>query len=556
MTAAIASALEDLGAGAAVWDRLTVLQRAALLDRLHTTVTDAAEEWALTAAASKGLDAAHPLRGEEWFSGPYAVLVALDAFRTTLRRIAAGGGPLDGVPVTPAPGGRLRAQVFPQARMDGILLSGYTGEVWFAPGTTEDDVRRDAGRAQRSTTGGAGIGVVLGAGNVTAIPVLDVLTELLAHGRVTALKVNPTQDPLVPVLERALAPLIGPGFLRILTGGGDVGAALARADGVAHVHITGAAATFRAVAAGLDVPITAELGGVSPVIVVPGEWSRADLRFHAEHVATMRLHNSGHNCIAAQMVVLSADWPQREEFLVELRRALATAPGRPVWYPRSDERLAEAAADHPDARWFADGTRALVEIDAEGEADGVERTEYFAPVLGVATLAGTGRAFLDAAVAYANDRLEGTLGANVLVDPVTEAALGAGFDEALAELRYGAVAVNAWTAFVFLTPTLTWGGFPGATVDDIQSGIGQVHNALLLEHVERSVARGPFRPFPRSLDPAGLRASRGRSLSLLPLPPWFVTSRTGAAVSEGFTRFRMDGRMPPLAATLARAFRA
>ena len=61
---------------------------------------------------------------------------------------------------------------------------------------------------------------MLGAGNVTSIPVLDVLYELLAFNRVVILKVNPTQDALVPVYERALAPLIEAGFLRIVRGGG------------------------------------------------------------------------------------------------------------------------------------------------------------------------------------------------------------------------------------------------------------------------------------------------------------------------------------------------
>jgi hypothetical protein len=43
---------------------------------------------------------------------------------------------------------------------------------------------------------------------------------------------------------------------------------------------------------------------------------------------------------------------------------------------------------------------------------------------------------------------------------------------------------------------------------------------------------------------------------VLPKPPWFVTSRTGAAVSEGFTRFRIDGDWAKMAVTLVRAFRA
>ena len=160
--------------------------------------------------------------------------------------------------------------------------------------------------------------------------------------------------------------------------------------------------------------------------------------------------------------------------------------------------------------------------------------------------------FLDAAVTHANEKLVGTLGANVLIDPVTRDALGDGFEHYIADLRYGDIAINAWTAFAFLTPTLTWGAFPGGTVADVQSGIGVVHNALLLDRVERSVVRGPFRPFPRS---ATALFGPGR-FSLLPKPPWFVTARTGAAVSEGFTRFRMDRNWARMAGTLVKAFRA
>jgi hypothetical protein len=206
--------------------------------------------------------------------------------------------------------------------------------------------------------------------------------------------------------------------------------------------------------------------------------------------------------------------------------------------------------------WYADGTRALIEIGPGDDSAVLETTEYFAPVLGVLSLAGNGQEFLDAAVNHANERVAGTLGVNVLIDPVTQAALGDGFERAIAELRYGTVAINAWTAFGYLTPTLTWGGFPGATLADVDSGIGVVHNALLLDRVERSVARGPFRPFPRSLDAAGLRASGGRSFSLLPKPPWFLTSRTGTRVSEGFTRFRADRDYAKLVGTLVQAFKA
>ena len=249
---------------------------------------------------------------------------------------------------------------------------------------------------------------------------------------------------------------------------------------------------------------------------MPGTWTDADLRFQAEHVATMRLQNSGHNCIAGQVVLLSADWPQRDAFLDGAADGVrGRRPGGSVWYPDGDEKLEAAASDYPDADVVRRRhPRASSSSTPGDDATALETTEYFAPVLGVVSLPGNGQEFLDAAVAHANERLTGTLGANVLIDPATQAALGDGFERAIADLRYGSIAINAWTAFGYLTPTLTWGGFPGATLDDVESGIGVVHNALLLDRVERSVARGPFRPFPRSARrpsaPAGSRCCRSR----------------------------------------------
>lgn len=550
--AAVDAAIDAVSTGARTWALLTLGQRRTVLRRIRAAVAAVAEEWADTAATSKRLEPGHALRGEEWLSGPYAALVALDAYADTLGALARGDSPIAGARVsTSVDGARTVVHTSPLTATDRLLLSGYSTEVWLQPGVSPAEAARSAGLGQLDPTTSGGVGLVLGAGNVSSIPFLDVLYELMAANRTVVLKVNPTQDPLVPVFERALAPLIEPGFLRIVRGGGDVGAYLTRHPSIAHVHITGSESTFRAIVPDLKVPISAELGGVSPIIVVPGRWSDADLRFQAEHVVTMRLHNSGHNCIAGQVVIVSSDWAQRDAFLRELRAAYDRAPQRPVWYPNSSAKLDAAREAYPDAAWCGDGTRALVVTDA-GDETALESTEYFAPVLGVVTVAGRSQEFVDAAVAHANERLTGTLGANVLIDPETQQALGGGFERALADLRYGTIAVNAWTAFGFLTPTATWGAFPGGTVDDAPSGIGIVHNAFLLDRVERTVVRGPFRPFPRAVS----SFVRGAGLSVLPKPPWFVTARTGAAVCEGFTRFRIDGDWAKMSIVLAKAFAA
>ncbi len=563
--AALDAAIAELSEGSASWAALSVGQRVTLLHAVRSSVAAHAEEWATTAARSKGLDATHPLRGEEWLSGPYGTLGALDAYLSTLTKIAEGTNPLDGVAVDRAPGGRTRVRAFPLTATDGFLLSGFRGEVWLEPGTTPRTARAHAGLGQRTPAKPGGVGLVLGAGNVTSIPVLDVLYELLAHNRVALLKLNPTQDALAEVYAQALAPLIAPGFLRIVQGGPATGAYLTAHPAFAHVHITGSAATFDTIVWGtgpqakrrarehrplLKKPITAELGGVSPIIVVPGEWTEADLRFHAEHIATMRLQNAGHNCIAGKVVILSSDWGQREAFLAQLRRAYANAPERPIWYPGAAARMRQATEDYPDALVLAD--RLLVELGPDDDPTALETTEYFAPVLGTVALAGSGQAFLYAAVDYANDKLQGTLGANLLIDPRTERTLGSGVDRALTRLRYGSIAINTWTAVGFLLPTLTWGAFPGGTKEDVGSGSGVVHNALLLDRVERSVLRGPFRPFPRSLP----GRNGGGRFTILPKPPWFTSSRTASAVSEGLTRYRATGSVRVLVRTLWQALRA
>ena len=65
-------------------------------------------------------------------------------------------------------------------------------------------------------------------------------------------------------------------------------------------------------------------------------------------------------------------------------------------------------------------------------------------------------------------------------------------ERAVERLRYGTVGVNVWPAVAYALMTAPWGGHPSATPDDIQSGLGWVHNTYLLEGIEKSVCRGPL----------------------------------------------------------------
>ncbi|MBD3752155.1 MAG: aldehyde dehydrogenase, partial [Micrococcales bacterium] len=84
VTQSLDAAIEELRAGTRTWNALTLTQRIRLLRSIRATVAAEAEEWALTAARSKGLEPGSPLVGEEWLTGPYATVVAIDAYIETL----------------------------------------------------------------------------------------------------------------------------------------------------------------------------------------------------------------------------------------------------------------------------------------------------------------------------------------------------------------------------------------------------------------------------------------------------------------------------------------
>ncbi|TPW73768.1 aldehyde dehydrogenase family protein [Schumannella sp. 10F1B-5-1] len=563
-TVRIDAAIADLERGELAWAARSLAERAELMRDVRAAVAEAAEDWALTAARMKGIPGGSPLEGEEWLSGPYGLLTATALLAESLDRLAAGRSPLDGERLGMALGGRVTVRALPRTREEELLLNGFSAEVWLQPGIGEGQARARAGLGQRHPDRTGGVGLVLGAGNITAIPALDVLSELVHGNRVVLLKPNPVMSAMTPVFARALAPLIGVDALRIVEGAADVGAYLTRHPRLAHVHITGSAASHDAIVFGtgeegrtrkaahdpkLRIPISSELGGVSPIVVVPGRWSAADLRYQAEHVATMRLHNAGANCIAGQLVLISHDWPQRERFLTELRRAIDRAPARPDWYPGAADRAQAAVGAHPRAlRCGPDGTRVLLELGEAGVGAPVETTEYFAPVLGVVDLPGDAATFLENAVEHVTRAVAGTLGINVIVDPATERRLGRAFDEAIARLRYGTIAINAWTGVAFQTAAAPWGAYPGNRLADVGSGIGTVHNALLIDGVEKTVLRGPFRPFPRSV--------AGGEAALFPTPPWFVSARSAAVTGRRLVEYWIAPSARRMAAVFAAAFRA
>lgn len=563
------AAVDVLRAHADAWAQLGIAGKIRHLRTMRTHLIEIAQTWVDLGAEAKAI-AGTPLAGEEWLSGPYPLLTAIDRLTATLAGIARDGAPpIPARAIRTRPDGQVIVDVFPVDNADRILLNGLHAEVWMEPGVTRANLRENTASFYARVKPEGFVTLVLGAGNIASIPPLDVLTALYAPGSVALLKLNPVNAYLAPVFARIFASLIHEGFVRIADGGADVGAYLTAHPGIDAIHLTGGERTHDAIVFGggaegaarkragepvVTKRVTSELGNVTPVIVVPGPWEEADFDFQAAHVATQKLHNAGANCIAAQVLITSAEWELAPRFLMKVRDALGTAPPRPSYYPGSRERVRTVEGQHPGAesvgvpidgvhRTFAGG------LDAANGGESLFQSEAFGPVLAQTALPGGGAAeFLRNAVAFANDTLHGTLGVSILIHPRTMRELGGAFDDAVAALRYGCVAVNTWPGVGFTLATATWGAFPGNTVADVGSGIGIVHNAYLFDKPQKTVMRAPFAPFPRSL----LNGER----TLLPVPPWFVTHRRAAAVGRKIFAYTAKPSPLRMAATVAAAMRA
>ncbi len=550
------------------WARLPIHAKIEHLRTLGRATSANADRWVRAACAAKGIDPSSPLAGEEWSSGPWAFLFGVNRLVETLTAVAHTGRPrLRPGSVHTRPGGQVVVDVFPQSAWDRLLLSGVSAQVWMQPGVTEANLADTMAVFYAQERPSGAVALVLGAGNIASIPPLDVLYKLYAEGRVCLLKMNPVNEYLGPVFEDVFADLAAAGYIRFAYGGSEVGEYLTRHDAVDEIHITGSSRTHDAIVFGAGTDgaarkaagepastkrITSELGNVSPTIVVPGPWTERDLDFQAQHIATQKLHNGGFNCIASQVVITHDGWELGDRLLRRVSSAMAAAPRRPAYYPGADQRQRAMVSSHPGARMLGGDDHARTTlITGLRSADTDEacfRDEAFAPVLTATTIGGADiEEFLDRAVDFCNDRLWGTLGANIIIHPATAREHARALDRAIARLRYGCIGVNAWTGVGFLLAQVSWGAFPGHTIDDIQSGIGVVHNSLLFDRPEKSVVRAPFHPYPRSV-------AHGRP-TLLPKPPWFVSHRHAHQVTERLTRFEADHSVRHVPGIFAAALR-
>jgi acyl-CoA reductase-like NAD-dependent aldehyde dehydrogenase len=514
------AAVRQLAARKAAWTRTGIDERIAILDRLLADGTAMAEEWVRAECRAKHRSPHEPAAADVWAGGPLLWLRTARLLRDTLRQVRRNGAPRHGT-IVQRPDGRTTVRVIPATVHDRALMMRWRGEVWTPPGVSAEELRKGAAAAYRpGRTRYPGVCLVIGAGNISGLQAMDVLHQLFAEDRVAVLVPSPLQAQVTPFLEAAFAALIEPGYLRVVQGGPEEVGWLAHHELVDALHLTGSDKTYEAIVFGsgeegarrkaagtplLDKPFTAELGSVSPVIVVPGPWSSGDLAYQGESLVSMTVTNQGFVCLASRLLITHRSWRVRPALLEAVRAGLRLASQAPAYYPGAGQRHAAYADAYPQVERIGRTTDELLPwLFAPGLNSAIDeyafRVDPFCGAVAETALQGAEDigAYLDQAVELCNDRLWGNLVATIVVHPrsLRDPRVAAAVDRAVASLRYGTVTVNLPAGAAIVSAAIPWGGYPGNTPTDIQSGIGFTQNTTLIETVEKGVLTGPFRVRP------------------------------------------------------------
>jgi aldehyde dehydrogenase (NAD(P)+) len=125
------------------WAALPPGKKSELFAEVKRATARVAEPWVQAAVRAKGIPDGSPLAGEEWASGPWALLCGLTQYMKTLRRdraawptAGAAGARCGG-----ARNGQVVVDVFPASIYDRLLLSGVSAEVWMQPSVSSEEPR-------------------------------------------------------------------------------------------------------------------------------------------------------------------------------------------------------------------------------------------------------------------------------------------------------------------------------------------------------------------------------------------------------------------------------
>lgn len=518
-TEQIDRALSELHAHKDKWVKTSITERIQIVEQIRRDVLKLAPRWVQLNLDAKGLDAREVASADEW-SAAAIMIRMLRLLHQSLQEIQRYGRPRFPGRLRTRPDGQVIVPVYPQSLYDRLLFRGLRGEVWMEPGVSPEETVRTQAACYHDKDHAGKITLVLGAGNYSPLVPNDFMYKLFQEDSVVILKMNPVNDYLGPLIEEGYQALIERGFLRVIYGGIREAQYMIHHNLVDALHLTGSDKTFETIVFGpgedgaqrkaqrqpvMTKPFSAELGSVSPLIIVPGPWREDDIRYQADQIALMMTVNAAFTCLTTRVVIQHAGWSLRKRLNQAIGDILKALPTRKAYYPGAKERHTRFVSEHPEAYAFGDGGgdklpwTMIPDIDPNHVDDICFTTEAFCCVLSETGIEAVNVVeYINRAVEFCNHTLWGTLSATIIVHPesLKDRLIAAAVEDAVARLRYGTIGVNVWHGYGMYMQTTPWGSISGQDIYDVQSGIGFVNNQLMLSKPQKSVLYGSFRPSP------------------------------------------------------------
>ncbi len=512
------------------FNSISNVQLASMLEETISNIKEVSYFWATICSDNKGTTKT-PAEGEEWLGGPFASVLATQYYIKSLIND-------DDLVEGNFNNSENSYKVFPNNFIERITFPFINAKVYFNKSMSFEDINKFRGFSKRYDIEPS-ITLILGAGNFSSIPYLDVLYHLITRRSVILLKLNPVNEYLKPVFEKVFKNFIERGYIIVTNGNINESKYMATHPGINHIHLTGSDKTYEDIVYGRELtgnersiktlskinpkPITSELGNVTPIIIHPGKWSTSDIKYQARKIVTGKLNNNGFNCIAAQVVVLPDGWGHTETLIKYVKYYMNKAKDRKAYYPDSIERLTKLEKDKSYERVnsLSCTTPHLTrEIKAYNkyELDEVwSSTIYFRKIA-----YSNAEDYVKNSIDYCNNELWGNLGVSVIIKNHNNKFNKHITNSYIENLKYGTIAINEWAAIGYIIPQLPWGGFPGNKDNDIQSGQSVVHNSMLFESPLKGIVETKFR------------------ISRLIDPPWFITNRKSRRLFMNLTYFQIN----------------
>jgi acyl-CoA reductase-like NAD-dependent aldehyde dehydrogenase len=515
----IDTALQVLSSHSQEWVDLSIDDRIAIAKSIHNYFPKIWDRWVDYSVNAKGIANRKTANDMDWIA-----LATISRIHTVVLRSLEEIKEL-GKPKVPGgysllPNGQVAARVFPDSLFHGLAFQGTTVDVLLQPDVNIAEANQKQAQVYRQSDRKGKVALVLGAGNASSLPVSDTFHKLFHDLCVVILKMNPVNSYIGPLLEECYQPLIDLGFLRIVYGGAEEGNYLVHHDSVDEILMTGSDKTFETIVFGpgengqqrklegspiLNKQIHGELGCITPWVIVPGNWKTKDVYEQAAKMAFWMMYLDGYLCFAPRILVMHKGWSLRELFITALIEALSKVETITAYYPGSAAIQKEFIIAHPEAIQIGGELEdhipwtVIPNLDPSAKNDICFRHESFSGLCGeVAIDAPSIPNFIDQAVDFVNSTVWGTLSATLVVndDGLEDPAISEAVDQAITDLRYGTVALNAPGTWGMQTMMAPWGAYPGSKLTDIQSGLGWVANFLMFYCPEKTIVKSPFRMQP------------------------------------------------------------